>query len=366
MIASYVTSHGFGHLNRTAAVLNRIPADVPIAIFGHENLFPNWRERLRRPAELIPHVCDAGAYNPPGDSQTTDGPMTLTLAARVRAEALARVDEDVERLRSIGAKVVLSDAASLPLVYARRAGIPGYLLANFTWADIYRPHARKLGPDALGLVAALAAEYRQATAFLRTEPALAMNGYGVPVEEVGLVVTPGRPRGRELRECLGLGKDKTIVYFYMGRQGQAGMDWGRLERLGRLGYHFAGFHEASVGRIENVHVVDAEAWTGADLAASSDIMVTKAGHGTVGEALANRRPMIYAPRTGFAEHRALDRVLKNWGGGLRASTQAFNAFRLEPLLHRARTLKPPPSPFPTDGAARVSSILVQAIRKAGA
>ena len=47
-----MTSHGFGHLNRTAAVLNRVPADVPITIKSNPNLFVHWRERLRRPAEF--------------------------------------------------------------------------------------------------------------------------------------------------------------------------------------------------------------------------------------------------------------------------------------------------------------------------
>ena len=82
-LAVYVTSHGFGHLNRTAAVLNRVPLDVPIAIKSHQSLFDHWRERLRRPAELEAFVSDAGAVDPPGDSASTDGPATLALAAGV-------------------------------------------------------------------------------------------------------------------------------------------------------------------------------------------------------------------------------------------------------------------------------------------
>ena len=94
-LAVYVTSHGFGHLNRTAAVLNRVPADVPITIKSNPNLFVHWRERLRRPAELQSFVSDVGAVNPPGDSAATDGPATIALAARVHAEALARLDDEV-------------------------------------------------------------------------------------------------------------------------------------------------------------------------------------------------------------------------------------------------------------------------------
>ena len=52
---------------------------------------------------------------------------------------MARVDDDAGRLRDEGTAAVLCDAPPVPLVAARRAGIPGFLLANFTWAEIYAP-----------------------------------------------------------------------------------------------------------------------------------------------------------------------------------------------------------------------------------
>src|SRR5215213_10638350 len=94
----YVTSHGFGHLNRSVAVINRVPGEIPVTIRCHPNLFDHWRERLRRPAALEPHVADSGAINPPGDSNATDGAATLALAMRVHAEAMARVDDEADAL----------------------------------------------------------------------------------------------------------------------------------------------------------------------------------------------------------------------------------------------------------------------------
>ena len=51
-VAVYVTSHGFGHLNRTAAVVNRIPRGIPVSIRSHASLFDHWRQRVKRPIEL--------------------------------------------------------------------------------------------------------------------------------------------------------------------------------------------------------------------------------------------------------------------------------------------------------------------------
>ena len=98
-LAVYVTSHGFGHLNRTAAVLNRVPVDVPLLIRCHSNLFENWRERLKRTAELEHYVSDVGAINPPGDSAATDQAATLEQAARLHAAAMAQLDDQVSSLK---------------------------------------------------------------------------------------------------------------------------------------------------------------------------------------------------------------------------------------------------------------------------
>jgi hypothetical protein len=357
-LAVYVTSHGFGHLNRTVAVVNRLPRDLPLVIRCKPDLFDHWRERLRRPARFEPHVSDAGALNPPGDSAATDGPGTLALAARVHAEAAARVEEDAQRLRDEGTAAVLCDAPPLPLVAARRAGVPGFLLANFTWADIYEPHAKRLGGAAPAFVAELRRAYRQATLLFRCQPALRMAEIE-PSLDVGLVVTPGRDRRAELRRALGLSAADRLVYCYLGRYGQSGLGWSRLARL--PGVHFVGFHPPppEAGPLPNVHVVPAGCWTGADLAASADAMVAKAGYGTTSEAMVAGTPFLYPPRVGFAEHRALDRALRAWGGGLPVSARAFQELRIAPLLERAFALKPGPAPYPADGAGRIAERLAQ-------
>jgi hypothetical protein len=357
----YVTSHGFGHLNRSVAVVNRMPPEVPVTIRCHPNLFDQWETRLRRPAKLEAHVSDVGALNPPGDSSTTDGAGTLELAGRVHAEAMGRVDAEAQKLREDGTAAVLCDVPPVPLVAARRAGVPGFLLANFTWADIYAPHARQLGGDAPGVVAEIRQAYRQATALFRAEPALRMIDVA-PTIEVGMVVTPGRSRRGELRKTLGLGAGEKIVYFYVGRYGQANLAWERLGRLGKKGIHFVGFHAVPGVSLPNFHVVPALEWTGGDLAATADVMVAKAGYGTTCEAMVAGTPMIYPPRQGFAEHRALDRALRTWGGGVPASARGFAELRLEALLDRALSLRPGPPPFPADGAARVAERLAESCR----
>ncbi len=359
----YVTSHGFGHLNRTVAVINQMPLDVPVTIRCHPNLFNHWRERLRRPAELEAHVSDAGAVNPPGDSAATDGEATLALASRVHAEAMARIDEEIQSLRDLQPGAVLCDVPPVPLVAARRANVPGFLLANFTWADIYAPHAKTLGPEARALVSELRSAYRQASGVFRAEPAMRMADFDRhEVIDVGMVVTPGHDRGKELRSRLGLDAKAKLVYWYVGRYGQADLVWERMTALGAQGIHFVGFHGAPGGQPSNLHIVRPEEWTGADLAASADVVVAKAGYGTTCEAMVAGTPMIYPPRAGFAEHRVLDRALRGWNGGLPATSREFASLQIDRLLERAFALEAQQPPFRADGASRVAERLTQSCR----
>jgi hypothetical protein len=356
-LAFYVTSHGFGHLNRSVAVINLIPPEITVTIRSDPSLFRAWGERLQRPSKLEPHTSDVGALNPIGDSARTDGPGTLARAAEVHAEAMKWIDNEAEKLRDEGTAAILCDATPVPLVAARLAGIPGFLLANFTWADIYRPHAKKLGPDAGQTVREIRAAYRQATTLFRAEPGLKMAWMPRSVE-VGMVVTPGVDRRVELRSKLGIGPSEKLVYFYIGRYGQSNLGWERLARFD--GVHFVGFHPAPTGPMANLHVIDPTEWTGADLAASSDAIVAKAGYGTACEAMVAQTPFIYPPRTGFAEHRVLDKALRDWGGGIPASSREFAELNLKKHLEKAFTLQPGPPPFPSDGASRVAQHLISA------
>ncbi len=362
-LAAYVTSHGFGHLNRTIAVLNLIPPEIPLIIRSAPDLFDHWRDRLLRPAELLPHNSDAGAVNPPGNSADTDGPASLARAADVHAQAMQRIDEYTDELRDSDVAVVLADSTPVPLIAAKRAEIPGYLLANFTWADIYHPHAKKLGGSWPLFVRELRQAYRHATAILRAAPHMEMDGIA-PLIDVGMVVTPGQPRQAELRKELGLSASERLVYMYLGRYGQDNYEWSRIAKLETEKIHFVGFHAPpeSIVKPSNLHLVSGDAWNGADLSASVDVIVAKAGYGTVCEAMSAGTPMIYPPRTGFIEYSVLAWALNAWGGGVPASRRAFDRLRIERMLDRAFQIEPGPPPFRKDGASRIATHLTAICR----
>ena len=229
-LAVYVTSHGFGHLNRTAAVLNRVPADVPVTIRSHRNLFDHWRERLRAAggAEAV-RLGRRGGQSArrqcrdrrPGDARA-GGPRVMPRRWRgwtTRWTGCA----------SRGSPPSSATRRPCPWWPRSAQGIPGFLMSNFTWADIYAPYARALGGRAIRLVA----ELRRPTA--RPRPCSGSSRpcgcRGSPHDRRRHGRQP-RPRPpRRAAPALGLSKPRSWSIFYIGRYGQNDLDWSRLERF---------------------------------------------------------------------------------------------------------------------------------------
>jgi hypothetical protein len=247
------------------------------------------------------------------------------------------------------------------LLAARKAEIPGFLMSNFTWADIYAPHARRAGTEAVEFVRELRAVYRAATATFRVAPALSMSWLR-PVHNVGMVVTRGKDRRAALRKLVGLKNAHKLVYLYVGRYGQRDLDWPRLGNVEKAGVHFVTYPPLPAGAPANLHAVPSPDWPGGDLIASCDAVFAKAGYGTVCEAMASGTPLIYPHRQGFAEHRILDRCLREWGGGVPLSAREFRSLSLSRALAQALSIEIAAPPYPADGGNKVAEYLTSICR----
>ena len=116
-------------------------------------------------------------------------------------------------------RLALRRPASSPGWRRSRAGIPGFLLANFTWADIYAPYARAAGGDANAW--SPTCDRPIARPRWSSAPSQRCGWPGCPGRSnVGMVANPGRDRRKELHRILGLSSKEKLVYFYIGRYGQ--------------------------------------------------------------------------------------------------------------------------------------------------
>jgi hypothetical protein len=294
--------------------------------------------------------------HPAGESSLVDRVATFEKYRAVHAAAASELEREATYLRNGGFAAVVSDIAPLPLRAARRAGLPGILIANFTWHDIFRPYARGDASGFRDMLRDMQLEYSDATVYLRSQPAIA-GSFAAPVQDIGLVTTEGRERRGELIRVLGLGRHARLVYVYVGRYGQADMEWQNLRRL--ESYEFVSYHSIPE-QSSHWHVVDPKIWSPGDLAASVDVMLAKAGYGTVSDAMVNRTPLIFPPRHGFAEHRILAGGLLRWGSGIPIGTRQFKTLAWRAAIERALSQRPKAAPWPTDGALRCARQITRA------
>lgn len=303
-IVAYVSGHGLGHSAREVTILRGLPEEIPLYV---KTVAPEWFwcAEVRRSFTLLPETFDVGCLQTDSITVDTDGTRAAYQAQRERNEA--RRDDERRWLESVGARVVLTDVAAFPLTL----GVPSVCVANFTWADIYAEYA-----GFTELVAELEAQYAQATLLLETGLALPMP-YFPRRESVGLVARVGKRRPLP-------GASERNALIYAGNWGMP-FPWERLEHV--TGWSFYTLTPPPKPWPRNLIVLNREDLPHEDIVASVDCVISKAGYGLVGECLAAGTPLLYGPRSGFAEFAALDAALHAWEGGIRLASDDFLAAR---------------------------------------
>jgi len=363
-VAVYVTNHGFGHINRVVAVLNHVPENVRITVRADPDLNLALRQRLRRGFGYREFPSDQGTVSPPGQNSRTDIPATFQ-GLKARMDAIEKASPaEIRWLRESGVTAVYADGSPMPMSLAAQAGIPAWLAANFTWDEIHADLLEQADPEEItddlrAYVADAVERMRSACSratLLRCWPHTPMSGIGNRSVNVGLVVNPARSIRKELNERFGLGPATALIYFYVGRYGVEELPWRKLESLPKR-FVFIGLHPPGQDLPGRFVTVDPTEFNGADLLASCDAAVVKAGYGAVAEAMAAGTPVIYPPRSGFVEFDSLDQALRAWPGGIPISEWDFSNLALESALNDALAGRSAPPDVPSDGAARIARIL---------
>jgi len=322
-ILYYITSHGYGHAVRSAAVCNAlfealgncdrngfqltVRTDVPQSFFKEELTFPhNWRSG----------GFDVGCLQSDGVSVIIKETLATYKGISVNNRLL--LDDEARWCRDNGVDCVVGDITPFAFDVADRAGIPSVAIGNFTWHDIYSPYVERY-PEYGPTLAEMADQYRKASIALTLYPSAPM-----PVFErkkpMPVLGRRGINRREEICGYFGIGRAKRLGMIYVGNFGLGGIDWGRLERF--VGWEFFGVYPLP-GWPKNYHLVSKEQFRYQDISASADAVIAKMGYGVFSESILNGIPLIYLPRDDFAEFPVLDAEAKRLGSGVCIDTEAF-------------------------------------------
>jgi len=307
-VAAYITGHGFGHATRTAAVLGALARRVPGLGITLISTAPEWllRQNLDGPFALRSRSLDAGVIQ--ADSIHLNAKATLEAYGTLLDRQTVLVEDEAARLRRANVDLVVADIPPAAFPIARRAGVPGVGLSNFSWDWIYAAYVREF-PGYASVIEAIRAAYGQADLFLRLPFHGPCDAFPA-IRDIPMVARRACHSREQVRRQLGLSGTRPVILLSFGGFEIRGIDFGRVERLEDFQFLMT---QPLPRPVRNVRAVSMDGLRYEDIVAAADAVITKPGYGIVSECLVNRVPVLYTPRGMFAEYDRLVEGLERFG-----------------------------------------------------
>ena len=348
-----ISSHGFGHAARQAAVLAAL-----------HRLQPHWRlvvstavdpNFLRVAFEGVPvewrqRRWDVGMAQ--ADALSADPQATLAELSALDAGLPAQIDEEARWLSAQNSPVVVvGDIPPSLAELALRLQAPLVWMGNFGWDDIYAP----LGELFASYAERATQAYRQGDLLLRMPFDLAMD-WGLPTIKIGLTAAQPRPLPEPVHQRLSERQQPTVLVGFGG----LGL---RIEpALCALWphHHFVLAAPQAPDALPflqqqaNVTLLPAGVRP-LDVMPFCERLLGKPGFSTFSETLSNRLGLHVVERDGFAEAAALKEGLRRHGRHrfLTRSALASGDWQLNQAL-----ISPTEEELAADGAVSAAKAIV--------
>lgn len=363
-IVFYVSGHGFGHASRQVEVLNRLEPALR-ATGADETLVlrtaasPWLLDRtLRVPVERMPAAVDTGIVQI--DSLHLDVGATFREARAFYADFDSVARKEADLLRSLRARLVVSDIAPLGFEAAHRARIPSIAIGNFTWDWIYEGYPEAAAGAGM-VISTIRVANRKATTALR----LPLHGgfETCPVvEDIPFIARHAAHAGADVRRRLGIPLDRPAVLASFGAYGVDRLSTDTLDCLPDWTVVVSDRTSPdAAGGAGVVHVHEDDIYRQQlryeDLVGAVDVVLTKPGYGIVSECIANDTALVYTSRGRFAEYDVFVRDMPRYLRCAFLSPEDLRAGRWRRALDTALAQPAPPKPATNGAEVAVARIL---------
>ncbi|NJK72416.1 MAG: glycosyl transferase [Synechococcaceae cyanobacterium SM2_3_60] len=302
-IYAAITSHGFGHITRTATILNRWqqlnPEILPIFV----TTAPHWllAQYMQGPFLQRPLRLDVGVVQ--ADSVQMDLAATKAQVQALQADAarLVRAEADFCRLNRV--RLIYADIPPLATAIAKAAAVPCVMVSNFGWDLIYRAFAAPnqnpafYDPEFAALADWCAELYAGCDLLLQVPLNEPMPAFPHR-QQVGLIASEPRHDPEWVRAQLGLARDRPTLLLTFGGMGLNAVPYTALDQF--PDWQFLTFRD-DIPDLPNLYPISGSQWRPIDVMPLCDHVVTKPGYSTIAEALRLGVPVRCLDREGFAE-----------------------------------------------------------------
>lgn len=295
-IVADISANGFGHIAQMAPILHKLAENLEIQITLRTEVKAEiCHEFFKIPFQFGPP--------PPDPNMRMKGPLDVDIDGLFvdYKNLVSRWDEvvlrDAEILKRLNADIVLTNISVVSIASASRAKIPAVAICSLNWADVFATYCGSDGAARI-IFQQLTEVYNMATEFIQLTPHMKMD-WLTSARTVGPVARQGKDHRNELED---LKPAKNYAIASMGG--------------------IPGAHDVMpLPRLDNVLWIVPADWevvrddwlsraniniSFLDLIRSADLLVTKAGYGSVTECAINSTRIIYTERTDWCENVMLE------------------------------------------------------------
>lgn len=290
-IAFYVSSHGFGHMTRCLAIMEELLETTDHTIYLASGAYQNnfARVYLARFGDRVTYKdirTEVGLVNQPNSLQV-DIPRLEQELTDFMASWDTVVAEEIAFLQTKPVACVISDISIIGIIVGEKLGVRNIGIANFTWCEQY---------EHLGLSETLIARFREVYAkmdlLLEYDLMLPTHDLDVPRKQIGFISRKFDPdRIAAIKNQYG-----PSIFITCGKS--ADLDNIQVDNYTGTIFTTSGIN---ITANANTKVVQLPVEPPHNYLAASDIIIAKAGWGTISEALLSKRNLVLIEREGVLE-----------------------------------------------------------------
>jgi UDP-N-acetylglucosamine:LPS N-acetylglucosamine transferase len=296
-IAYFISSHGFGHAARAAAVMQAISEYEPAVQFEIFSAVPSWffQDSLSTPFNYYHLLTDFGlAQKTPFESDLADTLHGLAQFYPITSRHVANISKTIRRL---GCKTIVCDIAPMGLLVAKDVGIPSVLVENFTWDWIYQQYSTD--DDTIQqYIDYLKPIFESADYHIQTEPICDRQSPDLVAAPVSRKPKTSR---HKIRQRLGLLEDRNVVLITTGGIPQSYDFLQKLNKLRETKFVMPGAGSKLKSRDNLIILPHQSDFYHPDLVHASDAVVGKVGYSTLAEVYHSGVPFGYVARSSYNE-----------------------------------------------------------------
>ena len=294
----FISGHGYGHAVRSAQVVRELynkGVRSTIISSARKYIF----DVNLKGVEFDYHFMESDVGVCQKTSLDVDVAATYDGWIRLLEDEAAWVEKILRLAEKEKPDAVVGDIVPSAFVFARKAGLPSFLLATFTWDWIVAYYSDE-EPRFVALSDELRDRYMMADSMIYTPLSFSLP----PVEPkiaVSLIGKRSALSREELRDKLRLDERPAFLVSF-GGLGISGVEKMSLHKMDEYQFMFLDSESSRRGNV--ITFTDSEA-AHEELVTASDAIITKPGYGVCTEAILSRRPIIYTSRDRFAEYTPL-------------------------------------------------------------